>query len=223
MTQNSEGKTCNPWLAECMFFDAYVLIWSSVLAITAYTGAGSAYIPFIWLFFPLVVRETVWKYIKVYKQEGKYCYFLCGSCFMQPSMANLNSPSSRVVKDSTLFRRWILRCINFGNGESSPNQFLDVVNLYLTKFKERWILEQMCFLFFYYFVYFKVNLDLKWINQLDKSSLNFIFAVVNLDPIVLENRWTAGESWPDDFIEKVNRGEDLRWVGSRCPLTHVLG
>ena len=44
--------------------------------------------------------------------------------FMQPSMANLNSPSSRVVKDSTPFRRRILRCKNFGNGESSPNHFL---------------------------------------------------------------------------------------------------
>ena len=33
---------------------------------------------------------------------------------MQPSMANLNSPSSRIVKDSTPFRRRILRCINFG-------------------------------------------------------------------------------------------------------------
>ena len=38
--------------------------------------------------------------------------------FMQPSMANLNSPSSRVVKDSTPFRRRILRCKNFGKGES---------------------------------------------------------------------------------------------------------
>ena len=57
-------------------------------------------------------------------------------CFMQPSVANLNSPSSRIVKDATPFRRRILRCINFWNGESSPNNFLDVVNLYLMKFKE---------------------------------------------------------------------------------------
>ena len=56
---------------------------------------------------------------------------------MQPSMANLNSPTSRVVEDSTLSRRRILRCINLGNGESSPNLFLDVVNLYLMEFKER--------------------------------------------------------------------------------------
>ena len=46
--------------------------------------------------------------------------------------------------------------------------------------------------------------------------------VVNLDPIILEKRWIDGESWPNDFVEKVNRGEDLRWVGSRCPLTHAL-
>ena len=59
------------------------------------------------------------------------------SFFMQPSMANLNSPSSRVVKDSMPFRRRILRCINFGNGESLPSLFLDVVNLYLIKFRER--------------------------------------------------------------------------------------
>ena len=24
------------------------------------------------------------------------------------------------------------------------------------------------------------------------------------------------------FLEKVNRGKDLRWVGSRCPLTRAL-
>ena len=59
-------------------------------------------------------------------------------------------------------------------------------------------------------------------NQLGESLPNFILAVVNLDPIVLEKRWTDGESWPYDFVEKVNRGEDLRWVGSRWPLTHAL-
>ena len=59
-------------------------------------------------------------------------------------------------------------------------------------------------------------------NQLGESLPNFIFAVVNLDPIVLEKRWADGESWPYDFVEKVNRGEDLRWVGSRWPLTHAL-
>ena len=37
---------------------------------------------------------------------------------MQPSMGNLNSPSSRIVKDSTLSRRRILRYMNFGIGES---------------------------------------------------------------------------------------------------------
>ena len=47
-------------------------------------------------------------------------------------------------------------------------------------------LERTHVLFFYYFVYLKVNLDLKLMNQLGESLPNFIFAVVNLDPIVLE-------------------------------------
>ena len=64
---------------------------------------------------------------------------------MQPSMANLNSPSSRVVKDSTPFRRRILRCKNFGKGESSPSLFLDVVNPYLMRFRHRWILNERTF------------------------------------------------------------------------------
>ena len=59
-------------------------------------------------------------------------------------------------------------------------------------------------------------------NQLGESLPNFIFAVVNLYLIVLEKRWTDDESWPYDFVVKVNRGEDLRWVGSRWPLTHAL-
>ena len=64
---------------------------------------------------------------------------------MQPSMANLNSPSSRVVKDSTPFRRRILRCKHFGKGESWPSLFLDVVNLDLIKFRHRWILNERTF------------------------------------------------------------------------------
>ena len=67
-----------------------------------------------------------------------------------------------------------------------------------------------------------MNLDLEKSNQLGESLPNFIFAVVNLDPIILEKRWIDGESWPNDFVKKVNRGEDLRWVGSKCPLTHAL-
>ena len=47
-------------------------------------------------------------------------------------------------------------------------------------------------------------------NQHSESSPNFIFAAVNLDTIILKKRWTDGESWPNDFVEKVNRGEDLR-------------
>ena len=56
---------------------------------------------------------------------------------MQPSMGTLNSPSSRVVKDSTPSRRQIFRCINFGVGESLPNVFLNMMNLYLVKFEAR--------------------------------------------------------------------------------------
>ena len=71
-----------------------------------------------------------------------------------------------------------------------------------------------------------MNLNLGKTNQLGESSPNFFFfffyAVVNLDPTILEKRWINGVSWPNDFFEKVNRGENLRWVGSRCPLTRAL-
>ena len=147
---------------------------------------------------------------------------------MQPSMDTLNSPSSRIVKDSTPSWRRILRdsvkswgilisgLVNLNlfyswTSESSPNNFWSMVNL-----------EWMCILLFYYFLCLKVNLDLEKTNQLGESTPNFIFAVVNLDPIILEKRWIDGESWPNNFAEKVNKGEDLRWVGSRCPLTHAL-
>ena len=137
-------------------------------------------------------------------------------------MGTLNSPSSRVVIDLTPSRRRILRYKNFGigeswtyfifgHGESSPNNIWSMVNL-----------EQTYVLLVYYFLYLIVNLDLEKTNQLGESSPNFIFAVVNLDPIILEKRWIDGESWPNDFIQKVNRGEDLRWVGSRFPLTRAL-
>ena len=129
---------------------------------------------------------------------------------MQRSMGTLNSPSSRVVKVSTPSRRRIKRYINIGIGESSPNNIWSMVNL-----------ERTCVLLLYCFLYFKVNLDLEKTNQLGESSPNFIFEVVKLDPIILEKRWIDGETWPNDFVGKVNRGEDLRWVGSRCPLTRA--
>ena len=47
-------------------------------------------------------------------------------------------------------------------------------------------------------------------NQFGESLPNFIFTTVNRDPTVLEKRWTDGESWPNDFVVKVNIGEDLR-------------
>ena len=106
---------------------------------------------------------------------------------------------------------WILTYFIFGHGESSLNNFWSMVNL-----------ERTCVLLFYYFLCLKANLDLEKTNQLGESSPNFIFAMVNLDLIILEKRWIDGESWPNDFVEKENRGEDLRWVGSRWPLTHAL-
>ena len=105
---------------------------------------------------------------------------------------------------------WILTYFIFGHSESSLNKFWSMVNL-----------ERTCVLLFYYFLCLKANLDLEKTNQLGESSPNFIFAAVNLDLIILEKRWIDGESWPNDFVEKVNRGEDLRWVGSRWPLTHA--
>ena len=49
-------------------------------------------------------------------------------------------------------------------------------------------LKRTCILLFNYFLCLKVNLDFKKTNQLGESSPNFIFAVVNLDPISLEKR-----------------------------------
>ena len=84
-------------------------------------------------------------------------------------------------------------------------------------------LERTWVLIFYHSVYLKVNLDLEKTNQLGESSHNFIFTVVNLDPIVLK-RWTDGESWPNDFVEKVNRGEDgvgrFKMPFDACIYTH---
>ena len=104
---------------------------------------------------------------------------------------------------------WILTYFIFGHCESSLTNIWSMVNLGRT-----------CVLLFYYFLCLKAYLDLEKTNQLDESSPNFIFAEMDLDPTVIEKMWTDGESWPN--VDKVNRGEDLRWVGSRCPLTHAL-
>ena len=77
--------------------------------------------------------------------------------FMQPSMGTLNSPSSRVVKDSSPSRHQILRCINFGIGESSPNLVLNRLNFNLVKFEARWILNERALECLIHFVYLKVN------------------------------------------------------------------
>ena len=49
-------------------------------------------------------------------------------------------------------KRWILRCINFGIGESSPNLFLAMVNLHLKVCETWWILKEgaiYCFIIFF--------------------------------------------------------------------------
>ena len=93
---------------------------------------------------------------------------------------------------------WILTYFIFGHGESSLPNIWSMVNL-----------ERTCFLLFCYFLYFKANLDLEKTNQLGESSPNFIFAVVNLDPIILERgelmvnpdltillkRWNEVKTW----------------------------
>ena len=70
---------------------------------------------------------------------------------------------------------WILTYFLFGHGESSFNNIWSIVNV-----------QRTCVLFFYYFLCLKANLDLEKTNQVGESSPNFIFAVVNLDPIILE-------------------------------------
>ena len=57
--------------------------------------------------------------------------------------------------DSTPSRRPILRCINFGIGESSSYLFLNLLNLYLVKFEARWIWNEWAFVLFYYFCKFE--------------------------------------------------------------------
>ena len=123
---------------------------------------------------------------------------------MQLSTGTLNTPSSRVVKDSTPSWRQILMCIDFGIGESWRNRNF-IVLLFCLFESDSWPRKNK-----------------NKTSKLGESSPTFIFAAVNLDPIVIEKIWTDGESWPNDFVEKVNRGEDLRWVGSRCPLMHAL-
>ena len=92
--------------------------------------------------------------------------------------------------------RWIFTQFIFSHGESHLINIWSMVNL-----------KRRCVLLFYYFVYLKVNLDLEKTRYLGESSPNFIFAAVYLDPIVLEKRWTDGESSPNVFIEKGER----RW------------
>ena len=151
------------------------------------------------------------------KQNKKKMQLKWRSCTTNAAVNGyLELTSWSFVKDSTPSRRRILRFINFGIGESSPNLFLSMLNLYLEKIEVRWILNERAF-HCYYFVYLKVNLYLEKTNQLGESSPNFIFMTNNLDPIVIEKRWTGGESWPNDFGITVNRGlQDALWRVHKC-------
>ena len=134
-------------------------------------------------------------------------------------MGILNSPSSRVVKDSMPSRCRILRCINFVTGESSPNSFLNMMNLYLVKFEAGWILNKRALLF----CLFESESWPKKTNQPGKSWPNFIFAAMNLDSIVIEKRWTDDESWPNDFVKKGEQRWKLEVGRFKMPFDVCIG
>ena len=76
---------------------------------------------------------------------------------MQPSMGTLNSPSSR---SSKIWRHlnveskiWRYLDVNL----DSPNLFLNMMNLYLVKFKAQWILNE------WEFSSFIISFIYKWI------------------------------------------------------------
>ena len=74
---------------------------------------------------------------------------------------------------------WIFTCFIFGHDEFSPNNIWSMVNL-----------ERTCVLLFYYFLYFKVNIDLT-----KKKSAWWIFTQIY---------FCGGESWPNYFGKEVN-------------------
>ena len=92
-----------------------------------------------------------------------------GRSLMQPSISIWKSPSLRVVKDLTLSRRQILRCLNFGICGLSPNLFLHMVNLHLIIYKGWWILNEhalYCFIMFW---------TQQWILAREKKLSGWIF------------------------------------------------
>ena len=129
----------------------------------------------------------------------------CHGNVIQPSKGTLNSPSSKTRRhlDVESWGAYILGLVNlhliffFDHGESLPSKIWSTVNF-----------ERTDVLLFYYFLYLKVNLDLEKTNQLGESSPNFIFAAMNLDPIVMKKselvnldltillkRWTEVKTW----------------------------
>ena len=137
----------------------------------------------IFRLFIFIKKKKKLKFMIVLKITG-----LCPlwNLFMQPSMGTLNSPSLRIVKDSTpslevlKFRDWwILTYFIFGHGESSLNNFWSMVNL-----------ERTCVLLFYYFLCLKGILTEK-----KNKSAWWIFTQLY---------FRDGESWPNYFGKEVN-------------------
>ena len=159
----------------------------------------------------MVIR---WRYVVVFMEQSRNNYVI-NVCFtyntyLLMTYATVNGYLEltilKGVKDSDdAISTLNLEVYKFWIGESPHNLFLNMV-----KFEALWILNERAFYCFHYFLCLKVNLDLE-----KRISL------VNLHPIVTGKRWTDGESWPNDFVEKVNRGEDLRWVGSSCRLANA--
>ena len=118
---------------------------------------------------------------------------------MQPSIDNLNTPSSRVLKDSMPLQCWIIRCINFGICESSTNLFLLKVKLYFNIFEAWWILNEHVFCCFITLFNWKQVL-----TQKKKQSAWWILTQLDFCCLIL-TQW---------FCWKVNRDENLR-VGLR--------
>ena len=183
---------------ECVFVSYYFVICSFVCCyIQPVISKGDSWVRYIFYCFSNRIFCKLYAAVNGYREltllRGR-------QRFEAISTSNLE-----VYKfwDWGIFTKFICK-----HGESYPSKIWSTENL-----------EQTGVLLFNCFLYLKVNLDLAKTNQLGESSPNFI---LNLDPIVIEKRWTDGESCLNDFVEKVNRGEDLRWVGSRCPLMHAL-
>ena len=95
-----------------------------------------------------------------------------------------------------------------------------MVNLHLIVFNTWWILnERLLYNVLLFCLFQSESWPIKNKSAWLILTQPYFFAAVNLDLIVfcflffLQKRWTDGQSWSNLFVVKVNRGEDLRWVG----------